>query len=248
MVLSSVRVAQGRKRLQLLPRSWSQRPNADSAPLMLSEQSEAERLPAPRCGGSEPRPRSRHQIGRMFQPILAGREYEFGRPRVHLHETWTRSHLRATKCIAVDHLLPLFPTIRGSSYRRNRFGSLPSSISYNSSQAGSERTMAAKASYAFPRSSYCLGGLDNFRSCHSPRISQCMLAIPLPCRIGPDYSRHIASRRYRRAGDRACRSALLERVPRHRHPASRDIARTRTGPRCDGTGPGLGDLAPRYPA
>jgi hypothetical protein len=46
MVLSSVRVAQGRKRLQLLPRSWSQRPSADFAPLMLSEQSEAERFPA----------------------------------------------------------------------------------------------------------------------------------------------------------------------------------------------------------
>jgi hypothetical protein len=30
-----------RKRLQLLPRSWSQRPSADPAPLMLSEQSEA---------------------------------------------------------------------------------------------------------------------------------------------------------------------------------------------------------------
>jgi hypothetical protein len=86
----------------------------------------------------------------------------------------TRSAFPPSGSVYPDHLLPLFPTIRGSSYRRKRFGSLLSSISYNSSQAGSERTMASKASYAFSRSSYCC--LDDFWSYHSPRTSQRMLA------------------------------------------------------------------------
>jgi hypothetical protein len=113
----------------------------------------------------------------------------------------TRSRLTSTACVAVDHLLPLLPSIRGSSYRRNRFGSLPSSISYSSSQAGSERTMASNASYAFPRLSYCLDGLDNFRSCHNPRTSQCMLAIPLIVALGPHCSCLIAKDAQRSSED-----------------------------------------------